>query len=42
MKYLDLEKLANALDRMEHQVEISGEIRRRAYGALQNMLSIMP
>jgi len=42
MKYLDLEKLANALDRMEHQVEISEEIRRRAYGALQNMLSIMP
>ncbi len=40
MKYISLESLASSLDRLEYQIEVPEEIRKKAYRALDRMLSI--
>jgi quinolinate synthase len=42
MKMIDLEVLAKALERREHQIEVPEEIRIRAVQSLQRMLAIAP
>ena len=40
MKYITLEKLANALRKMQYQVEVPEAIRQKAHQSLEKMLSI--
>lgn len=40
MKYIDLPLLAQALEKLEHKIEVEDEIRRRAWGALEKMLGL--
>jgi quinolinate synthase len=42
MKKIDLETLAQALERQEHPIEVPEEIRSRAVQSLQRMLAIAP
>ncbi|NLJ71964.1 MAG: quinolinate synthase NadA [Syntrophomonadaceae bacterium] len=40
MKVITLERLANALDKLEHQIEVPEDIRKKAYDSLDRMLKI--
>lgn len=40
MKVITLEKLANALDKLEHQIEVPEAIRIKAYDSLERMLKV--
>ena len=40
MKYIPLDKLALSLDKLQYQIEVPEDIRKKAYGSLERMISI--
>jgi quinolinate synthase len=40
MKYIPLDKLALSLEKLQYQIEVPEDIRKKAYGSLERMISI--